>query len=246
MAFIQLKNIVVERKGRKILDIPYFAIEKGERVAIIGPNGAGKTTFILLMALLLKPTRGEVKIDNKPVLYGTNIFQIRRRFAVVFQEPLLFRTTVWQNLEYGLKIRGMKKYLRKKILEEWLDRFKISHLKDRKPKDLSGGEAQRVNLCRAVLLEPEVLFMDEPFLNLDPPSKNALIDDLKRIMKKDDFTLILSTHDLYETLEIAERIVVVEDGKIIQDGLKHEVLSNPSNSFLQDLIRMGKWAKGYY
>src|SRR4030043_2428837 len=177
---LEVKNLEVKREGTILLNIPSLSIEKGEIMALIGPNGAGKTTFLQTLSYLLKPFQGEIFFRGKKVETHISVLEYRRKLAMVFQDPLLFDTTVFNNVASGLKIRGMKKKEMEDRVIEQLDRFGINHLSHRSAKTLSGGEAQRTSLARAFALQPEIILLDEPFTSLDPPTRESLIEDLEQ------------------------------------------------------------------
>ncbi len=137
---------------------------------------------------------------------------------MVFQEPLLFDTTVFDNVATGLKIRKEKRSAIQERVEEQLERFGIAHLSHRSARTLSGGEAQRTSLARAFAVQPEILFLDEPFASLDPPSQESLIEDLEGILRQTQTTTIFATHDRLEALRLSDRIAVMNGGKILQVG----------------------------
>lgn len=155
---------------------------------------------------------------------------------MVFQESLLLNTTVFDNVAKGLIIRGMQRAEIKARVMENLDRFRISHLGDRSARTLSGGEAQRASLARAFALRPEILFLDEPFAALDPPSREALIEDLEGILRQTETTTIFATHDRLEALQLSDRIAVMDRGKILQIGSPEEVMNHPVDEFVASFV----------
>ncbi|MDY0039040.1 MAG: ATP-binding cassette domain-containing protein, partial [Desulforhabdus sp.] len=160
-AMLHTENLRLSLGGREIFHVNDLTIHKGEVLALVGPNGAGKSSLLLTLALLQTPTEGMIRIDGEAADNG-NALRLRRKMAVVFQEPLLLDLTVRQNIMAGLKIRGAPHRDAVERVRQWLDRFGISHLASRPARVLSGGEAQRTSLARAFALEPEVLFLDEP------------------------------------------------------------------------------------
>jgi tungstate transport system ATP-binding protein len=233
---LEVKNLEVKRGGTILLNIPSLSIEKGEILALIGPNGAGKTTFMQTLSYLLKPFQGEIFFRGKKVETNHSVLEYRRKLAMVFQEPLLFDTTVFNNVASGLKIRGMKKKEMEDRVIEQLDRFGISHLSHRSAKTLSGGEAQRTSLARAFALQPEILILDEPFASLDPPTRDSLIEDLEHILRQTQTTTILATHDRMEALRLSNRIAVMNAGKILQIGSPGEVMNQPVDEFVASFV----------
>ncbi len=219
---LEVHNLQFKRGNRKILNIDHFALHERETIALIGPNGAGKSTLLQVMALLLKPTRGTVEFRGVPAT-SRNALAIRRRMAVVFQEPLLLNTTVYENVATGLKLRGVPQGEIKKRVDRWLDRLGIAHLAGRRSHQLSGGEAQRVSLARAFALEPEVLFLDEPFSALDFPTRLTLLNELDRLLKDTGIAAIFVTHDFSEVPYLTDRIAVLKDGRMVKTGTFEEI-----------------------
>jgi tungstate transport system ATP-binding protein len=235
-SILEVRNLEVVRGGTMILNVPFLLIKEGEILSLIGPNGAGKTTLLQTLSYLLKPFRGEIFFRGKKVDANHSELEYRRKLAMVFQEPLLFDTTVFNNVASGLKIRGMgKSEIRDRVIEQ-LDRFGISHLKDRSAKTLSGGEAQRTSLARSFSIQPEILLLDEPFASLDPPTRDSLIEDLEHILRQTQTTAILATHDRMEALRFSDRITVMNAGRILQIGSPDEVMNQPVDEFVASFV----------
>ena len=210
-------------KGREILSIDEFALFGGESMAIVGPNGAGKSSLLLTLALLQTPTQGTIFFKGRRVS-GSNLPALRRRMAFVFQEALLLDTTVRRNIGIALRIRGISGREAAMREDRWLERFGILHLADRRGNRLSGGEARRAGLARAFALEPEVLFLDEPFASLDYPTRRVLLRELGTVLREMNMTTIFVTHDPTEIPCIAGRIGVLHGGRIIRSGTVQEIL----------------------
>ncbi len=230
------RNLQITRGGTLVLDIPSLRVAEGEALSLIGPNGAGKTTLLQAVAGLLRLARGEFFFRGKKVSSNHGLLEYRRRLAMVFQEPLLFDTTVFENVASGLKIRGLKKAEIGKRVEVNLSRFGIAHLLSRSARKISGGEAQRVALARAFATQPEVLFLDEPFASLDPPSRESLISDLDRILRETGTTTIFATHERMEALTLSDRIAVMNRGRILQVGSPSEVMNQPLDEFVASFV----------
>jgi tungstate transport system ATP-binding protein len=241
---LEAKNISVVYGKHKVLEIPSIEIFPDRVTAIIGPNGSGKTTLLLCLALLLKPATGKVSYQGSPVPGGYSILQMRRRFAVVFQEPLLLNTTVWDNVILGMRLRDTNHQEIKKMAQYWLERFGIASLAPRSARTLSGGEAQRTSLARAFVLQPEVLFLDEPFAALDVPTRQSLLGDMVNILKETKCTTIMVTHDRSEAQSLAHRVVVLMKGKIVQEGPPREVFSAPSSEEIAKFVGMENILEG--
>ncbi|HSB07598.1 MAG TPA: ABC transporter ATP-binding protein [Thermodesulfobacteriota bacterium] len=236
-SILEAKDIQVVKGGTLLLDIPSLVIQEGEVLSLIGPNGAGKTTLLQTLSYLEKPFRGEILFRSQSVNSNRcSTIECRRKLAMVFQEPLLFDTTVFNNVASGLRIRGMKRgEIRDRAMGQ-LERFGISHLNDRSARTLSGGEAQRTSLARAFAIQPEILFLDEPFASLDPPSRDSLIEDLEGILRQTRTTAVFATHDRLEALRLSDRIAVMDGGRILQVGTPREVTHQPANEFIARFV----------
>jgi tungstate transport system ATP-binding protein len=233
-SILEARDLTVVYNKRKVLDIPEIRIDPGRVTVIIGPNGSGKTTLSLCLSLLLVPSSGYISYNGRKVPDGESVMQMRRRFAVVFQEPLLLNGTVLDNITLGLKMRGVSKPEIQKRTHYWLDRFGITGLAQRNARTLSGGEAQRTSLARAFALEPEVLFLDEPFAALDVPTRQSLFGDMLNILQETRCTTVMVTHDRNEARTLAHTVYVLMSGSIVQSGAPKEIFSSPST---QDIAR---------
>jgi tungstate transport system ATP-binding protein len=233
---LEAKDIQVIRGGTLLLDISSLPIHEGEILSLIGPNGAGKTTLLQTLSYLSKPFQGEIFFRGKKIEANHSVLEYRRKLAMVFQEPLLFDTTVFNNVASGLKIRGMARgEIRRGVMGQ-LDRFGIGHLSDRSARTLSGGEAQRTSLARAFALCPEILLLDEPFASLDPPTRDSLLEDLEHILQQTRTTAIFATHDRLEALRLSDRIAVMNTGRILQIGSSVEVMNHPVDEFVASFV----------
>jgi tungstate transport system ATP-binding protein len=232
---LSVKNLSVKKSNKEIINIEDFTITEGSITSIIGENGAGKTTFILTMAGLLKPSTGTIFFKNK-MIKDMLLSEYRKNISIVFQENLLINDTVYNNIAMGLKFRKFHISSIEKKVDDILHRFKISHLKYQKANTLSGGEAKRVSIARALVIEPQILFLDEPFSSLDTLSKEDIITDMIKVLKDNKITVVMSTHDKYEAFRLSDSIIVLEKGKIIQKGLKEEIIKHPANSFVASFV----------
>jgi len=230
---LKVKNLIVKRGGVRVLDIPTFSLTQGARLALIGPNGAGKSTLLLTLAGLIKPASGELAFQGQPL---SDLFGYRRRIACVFQEPLLFDTTVQANIAAGLKLRHMNSKDIHQQVKSCAERFGILHLLERSARKISGGEAQRTSLARAFALEPEIVFLDEPFASLDPPTREALLEDLHRILDETSTTAVLSTHDQEEALRLGDEMAVMNAGRIVQAGRPEDIMNRPADEFVAGFV----------
>jgi tungstate transport system ATP-binding protein len=232
MSFIlEVENLRIRRGGVQVLDLPIFSVAAEEKVAVVGPNGAGKSSLLLGLACLLRRETGTISFRGERVMErGETAY--RRKIAMVFQDPLLFDTTVIDNVAEGLRIRGKARGEARDIARDSLELFKVGHLAGRSAHKLSGGEAQRVSLARAFAVRPELLLMDEPFSSLDLPTRILLAEDLGRILHESGTAAIIATHDRIEAFHIVDRLVVMDNGAVVQQGSPKEVLQQPVNAFV--------------
>jgi tungstate transport system ATP-binding protein len=232
---IEIRELQVMRGGRIVLEVGHLRIEKNEVLAIVGPNGAGKSTLLLALARLIKPERGDILFNGHPVA-GEPDLTYRRRIALVLQDPLLFDISVFDNVSSGLRFRHLSKGDIQPRVEVWLERLGIAHLKNRRASELSGGEGQRVSLARALVLEPELLLLDEPFGALDPPTRNRLLDDLRRILPESGTTTIFITHNLPEARQLAGRMAIIVSGRVRQIGSVTDILNAPADEDVRSFL----------
>jgi tungstate transport system ATP-binding protein len=239
---IELKSITYQAHDKNILTIPEFQIPDGEFLGIMGPNGAGKSTLLKVMALLDSPTSGEILYRGQVIANGIPSLDLRRKFSVALQQSLLLEGTVFQNIAIGLKLRKVPKSVIKERVNVWMEQFQISHLAKKNAHFLSGGEAQRVNLARAMIVEPEILFLDEPFSALDFPTKIKLMDDFKTIIKNSGTTTIFVSHDLMEINYLTNHLAIIVNGEVKQYGPTQRVLEQPNSATSPFL---NEWKKFY-
>jgi len=235
---IEIRNLLVQRNGRNVLNIDALDIQRGETLALVGPNGAGKSSLLLTLALLLKPVRGDIRFDGKSMADWDEL-KYRRKISFVFQAPLLLDMTVEENVALGLRFRGVSKAESRQRAGRWIKALGVESLAKRRSSQLSGGEAQRVSLARALVLNPELLLLDEPFVALDPPSRAKLLDDLSALLGEDHRTAIFVTHNLNEAAKLSHRIAVILDGMVRQVGTVKQIKREPADEtvryFLSEL-----------
>lgn len=201
-----------------------FSVFEGERLGILGPNGAGKSTLILLMAGLIRPDNGWVKVLGKETR-SKEFEDVRSSIGVVFQDPddQLFNNTVFDDVAYGPRSLGMDEYEVRKFVDEALRLMGIPHLADRPPHRLSYGEKKKVAIATALVLKPKILLLDEPTANLDPKSKNGLLALLKDL-NREGTTIVLTTHDVEILPDFIERVILMNCGRILGSGSTREIL----------------------
>jgi tungstate transport system ATP-binding protein len=228
--------LCVERGGATVLDVPSLSVSGGETLAVIGPNGAGKSTLLLALATIFAASAGAVLFHGRPVGAGEAALPYRRRIAVAFQEPLLFDGTVAWNAAEGLRLRKVPPAEAARRAGEMLERLKVAHLAGRSARTLSGGEAQRVSLARAFAVDPEVIFLDEPFSALDPESREGIADDLDTALRESGTTAVFVTHDRIEALRLGDRIAVMSGGRVAQVGPPDEVMNRPADGNVASFV----------
>lgn len=225
---VEVRNLLVRRGKFPALQLDLLTIRDGEVMAVVGPNGAGKSTLLLTLARLLKPEEGEILFNGRRVEAEPDTIY-RRRIALVMQDPLLFDTSVFDNVASGLRFRGIPKDEIRQRVPLWLERLGVAHLAKRRANQLSGGEAQRVSLARAMVLEPQLLLLDEPFSALDPPTRSRLLEDLGLLLEKTASTTIFVTHDMAETNQFSGRMAIIIGNRLRQIGEPDEVFSSPAD-----------------
>ncbi len=238
--FIEIRELVVRRGGRETLQINALDIQRGEILAVVGPNGAGKSTLLLTLAKLIKPARGQIHFNGNRYS-KLNDLEYRRKISFVFQDPLLLDMSVEENVALGLKFRGLPKEDIRMRVNQWMKQLGIESLAKRRASQISGGEAQRISLARAFVLEPELLLLDEPFSSLDPPTRANLLDDLSALLVRDHRTAIFVTHNLNEAAKLSQRIAIIIKGKLMQVGPAKQIKAKPVNeeveAFLKELTQ---------
>ena len=228
---LEVRGVTKEFGGKIILDNLSMVARDGEILVLLGPSGSGKTTLINLVAGLILPDRGEIMIDGRVASSPTACVEPRERgVGLVFQNYALWpHMTVYENIAFPLRARGMDEEMIRTRVREMLKFVSLTIDPDRHPPQLSGGEAQRVALARALVLDPQILLLDEPLSSLDEGLRLELIGELKRLQRRLGVTTVWVTHDSGEALEVADRIAVMLQGRILQVGASEEVYRRPAN-----------------
>ena len=235
-ALLQAFGISVHRDGRLTLQPTDLALRAGETVGIYGPNGAGKSTLLQALAGLLPLSSGTITVRGQVLGRDLTAFAYHRRIAAVFQEPLLLRGTVAHNVGLGLALRGIRKTEREASIRPVMEQLKIADLADRPIGKLSGGEAQRTSLARALVLEPEVLFLDEPFAALDQPTRRRLVRELAELLRTRRMATVFVTHDLAEASILCDRCAILDAGTILQDEPVPTLLGRPRTPRVAEIV----------
>ena len=234
-SLLTVRDVTVRHGEHVALQSATLEVYAGGVLALIGTNGAGKSTLLRVMGMLQRPNQGTVVFRGHNTLNG-NSLDLRRRIATVFQEPLLLNATVHQNAALGLQLRGIGRAEIERRLRPWLQRLGIAHLAARSVRTLSGGEAQRTSLARALVLEPELLLLDEPFSALDPSSREVLLRDFQRIVKETGITTVFVTHDRDEAFTLANRVGVLNQGRLAQLGWRDDVFWRPETEAVAEIV----------
>ena len=229
-------HIVVQR-GSLGVDVE-FTVGDGEVLAVLGPNGAGKSTVLRVLAGLLRPDGGRVVVGQETwTSADRHVPAHQRSLGMVFQDHLLFpHLSVTENVAFGLRSRGAKRAAARATAAPWLDRVGLAGLGDRRPGELSGGQAQRAALARALVGEPRVLLLDEPLSALDARTRLAVRAELRRHLGDFAGSTVLVTHDPVDAMALADRVVVVEDGRVVQEGTPAQVSRHPRTDYVARLV----------
>src|SRR6266508_5372059 len=235
---IQIRDLLIKRNSINALRIDSLDIQRGETLTVVGPNGSGKSTLLLALARLLKPSHGDILYEDRSLKQWDEL-EYRRQISFVFQSPLLMDMSVEQNVALGLTFRGTPKEEISERVGKWMKQLGVEALSKRRAGQLSGGEAQRVSLARAFVLDPELLLLDEPFSALDLPTRAKLFEDLSALLKEDHRTAVFVTHNLNEATKLSHRIAVIVGGMLRQVGTAKQIKTKPADetvaAFLHEL-----------
>ena len=233
---LQASGVSVCREKRITLEPIDFSARAGETIGIYGPNGAGKSTLLLALAGLLPLETGTIALAGQVLGQDLAPLAYHRRIAAVFQQPLLLRGTVAHNVELGLALRGIDRQQRRARPLPVLEQLGIAHLADRSAGTLSGGEAQRTSLARALVLKPEVLYLDEPFAALDQPTRRRLVQELAALLQAQQIATVVVTHDLMEASILCDRCLILDAGAVLQEGVPDEIVRHPRTARVAEIV----------
>ncbi len=229
---ISVKNLTKKFKDFEAVDGISFNVKKGEIFAFLGPNGAGKSTTIKILTTLLNPTKGEVKVNGFD-LKDKDL--IRHSFGIVFQDQSLDEDlTAWENMYFHAMLYKISQKDRKDRIEELLKFVELLDNKDKLVKDFSGGMKRRLEIARGLLHHPKILFLDEPTLGLDPQTKNRMWEYIKKVNETEGMTVFFTTHYMEEAEKIAQRIAIIDRGKIVAEGTSKELEELTETKNLED------------
>jgi osmoprotectant transport system ATP-binding protein len=235
---IELNDVSKAYGNAHALERVTLSVGEGEFLAIVGPSGSGKTTLLRLINRLAEPTSGEVLVEHQDVRLADPP-ALRRRIGYVFQGIGLFpHLTVAENIAITPRLIGWSKEKRAARAGELLQLVRLdpAHYRDRFPAELSGGERQRVGVARALAAEPKIVLMDEPFGALDALNRDAIGRDYRALHMSLGLTTVMITHDLTEAVLLADRVMVVHQGKVIEEGTPQQLMTSPRNAYVRELI----------
>ncbi len=237
---LNVKEINLSINGKKILAVPEFTVRQGEFTAVIGPNGAGKSSLLRSLGGLNAAYFQSYILDGRPRRLPEDRLSLTRAYSHVFQAPLLLSGSVLDNVSLPLRLRGVSRKEAKNRALHWLTIAQADRLATRHPKTLSGGETARVMLAQALVTEPRIVFLDEPFTYLDVEARAYLLRHLREWLALTETTGVMVTHDYNEVALLADRLVVMDRGVIVQDGAPSVILAAPALPFLCDFVSLGR------
>jgi spermidine/putrescine transport system ATP-binding protein len=239
---LEVEHVSKHFGGVAAVDEVSLTVQRGEFYSLLGPSGCGKTTTLRLIAGFELPDHGRILLAGSDI---THVPPNRRRVNTVFQHYALFpHMTVEENVAYGLKFSQLSRPDIEKRLQQGLETVRLESLKTRYPRELSGGQQQRVALARALVNEPQVLLLDEPLAALDLKLRKAMQQELKKLQERVGITFVYVTHDQEEALTLSDRIAVMNEGHLLQEGTPEEIYERPRTRFVADFIGQTNFFKG--
>lgn len=235
---IEFKNVTkLYPNGKKAVDNISLSFETGEFIVFIGTSGSGKTTSMRMINRMIEPTEGEILINGQNI-QKKNAVELRRKIGYVIQQiGLMPHMTIYENIVLVPKLLGWPEDKQRQTAEDLIKRVDLPlEYLDRYPSELSGGQQQRIGVIRALAADQDIILMDEPFGALDPITRDALQELVKHLQKEMGKTVVFVTHDMDEALKLADRIAIMQDGKVVQFDTPDNILANPANEFVEDFI----------
>lgn len=235
---IEFKNVTkLYPNGKKAVDNISLSFETGEFIVFIGTSGSGKTTSMRMINRMIEPTEGEILINGQNI-QKKNAVKLRRKIGYVIQQiGLMPHMTIYENIVLVPKLLGWPEDKQRQTAEDLIKRVDLPlEYLDRYPSELSGGQQQRIGVIRALAADQDIILMDEPFGALDPITRDALQELVKHLQKEMGKTVVFVTHDMDEALKLADRIAIMQDGKVVQFDTPDNILANPANEFVEDFI----------
>ena len=239
---VTLENLTKRFGAVVAVDDVSLRIDAGELFFLLGPSGCGKTTLLRCVAGFWQPDAGRIRFGQRDI---TNVPPHRRNTGMVFQNYALWpHMSVSENVAFGLRVRKVSRPERHRLVDQALDMVQMADYGSRKPNELSGGQQQRIALARALVVEPQCLLLDEPLSNLDAKLRLEMRGEIRRICKQAGLTAIYVTHDQKEALSIADRIAVINEGRVAQTGTPHELYARPADRFVADFLGETNFVEG--
>lgn len=237
MSILQVVDLYQRHGSKETLKGVSFSLGEGEVFGLIGPTGAGKTTLLRLLDQLENPSSGKILFDGKEVTNSPRLqTQVRRRVSMVLQKPVVFNTSVYDNVAYPLKVRGNDRKTAAERVNGILKTVGLAEYATRNARTLSGGETQKVALARALVTRPQVLLLDEPTANLDPLSLGMIEKLVLRFNREYGMAVVIATHEMAQGQRLADRIGVMMDGELVQVGRPSEIFSAPTDLRVARLV----------
>ncbi|MEW9668579.1 phosphate ABC transporter ATP-binding protein [Ammoniphilus sp. 3BR4] len=236
----EYRQLKVTFDHKDVLSVQHLDIQAGKRYAVVGPSGSGKSTFLRLTNLLELPSSGSLKLFEEPFsekgYTRSKQLHIQRQMVYVSQKPIMFDMTVEENIAMGLKYRKMKKSQSEERIEEVLNAVGLAGYAKRRATTLSGGEAQRIALARALVIEPKLLLLDEPTSNLDPINIEIIENAVNQIHDRIGVTVVMVTHNLQQAKRIGDEIIFINQGKVFEKQKKDQFFESPPVQEMADFI----------
>ncbi len=223
---IRIKGLTMAFGQKEVLKDINLQILPGEIFALVGPSGAGKTTLLRILDFFEHPKKGNLEFNG---METSGIVNIRRRMSLLFQTPAIFNRSVFENVAYGLKVRGVDKNIIEKKVSEALSIVGLSGLENQKAPTLSGGEAQRMAFARAIVYDPEILLLDEPTANLDPANVMKIEDIIRWLREEKNTTILLATHNIPQVRRLADRVGILINGELVEMNTKDAIFKDPKD-----------------
>ena len=228
MNLLETTKLVKTYGTRRVVDEVSFVLGQREIVGMLGRNGAGKTTTFRMILGMVRPDSGAVAFDAEDITHLPMYKRARLGIGYLPQDRSDFRRlTVWQNLQAILETMPIDRPERNRRAEKLLDHYGLTKMKKQRAQDLSGGERRRLEIARALVTDPKLILLDEPFAAVDPPTKEELSREVKRLRDEFDKTVLITDHDVAFTLRAVERALIVADGRLIAEGTPKEIINNP-------------------
>lgn len=234
MSFVTVKHLLKQFDQQVVFKDINFSIEQGEFITLLGPSGCGKSTLLRSLAGLNQVDKGEIWVDGKDI---TSLAPQQRDIGMVFQSYALFpNMTVQQNIAFGLKMKKISSHSIRKEVAKIIDLVDLKGKELAYPGQLSGGQKQRVALARALVVKPKILLLDEPLSALDAPIRKHLRQQIKMIQKELNLTTLFVTHDQEEAMTLSDRIFLMQQGQIVQQGSAEQIYTEPNNEFVASFM----------